>query len=78
MSEQEKNRRVGTPVKYRTPRTGMTPQTGTIVALRSTPPDIGDIPYAEIAPDDGSSHVFLCERAVWGYEVLAEKERGEK
>ncbi len=49
-------------------QTGMAPQQGVIYALHETQEGI---PYAEITPDEQPErHVYLCERAVWGYKVV--------
>ena len=60
----------GDKVRFWTQETGLSPQLGTVHALHAT---VGGIPYAEISPDsDPGRHIYLCHRAVWGYEKLDE------
>lgn len=63
-------------VRFWTPRTGMTPQYGTIVERFRTGKDCGTIPYAKIISESLERPVFLCERAVWGYEAINGQARG--
>ncbi len=58
----------GDRVRFWTIQTGLTPQQGAILTLHETQEGI---PYAEIIPDaQPERHVYLCERAVWGYELV--------
>jgi hypothetical protein len=61
---------IGDRVKFWTRDTGLQPQLGTVQELRRA----FGIPYAAISPDGAQgSLVYLCHRAVWGYELLDEE-----
>ena len=60
----------GDKVRFWTQETGLVPQMGTVHTLHAP---VQGIPYAEIKPDsDPERHIYLCHRAVWGYEWIDE------